>query len=139
MLCKRGQQDLFCLRKLAKFQVDKTLMKLFYSAFIESVISFPIVCWYGNLCTRDKNSLGRIVKTASKIAGVHFRGLDHFFSLQVLKKARAIRTDEAHPLYCEYELLPSGLRFRAPLARKNRYKNSFVPVSIRAINNTVLM
>ena len=29
-VCKRGQQRLSALRKLAKFQVDKTLMTLFY-------------------------------------------------------------------------------------------------------------
>ena len=34
MLCKKGQQRLFCLRKLAKFQVDKSLMSLFYRSYI---------------------------------------------------------------------------------------------------------
>ena len=29
LLCKKGQQRLYCLRKLAKFNVDKTLMTLF--------------------------------------------------------------------------------------------------------------
>ena len=134
MLCKKGQQCLFCLRKLAQFQVDRTLMKLFYSAFIESVISFSVICWYGNLCTKDKNSLGRIVKTSSKIAGVNFSSLDQIFYRQVLKKAKSICSDDAHPLRLEYVPLPSGLRLSAHMAKKNRYKNSFVPVSIRAMN-----
>ena len=33
IMCKKGQQRLYCLRKLAKFDVDKTLMKLNYCAY----------------------------------------------------------------------------------------------------------
>ena len=133
-LCKKGQQRLHCLRKLAKFQFDRSLMKLFYSAFIESVISFSIICWYGNLCIKDKNSLGKIVRAASKITGVTFNSLDHIFATQMLKKAKSICVDNTHPLSSEYKLLQSGRRFTVPLATKNRYKYSFVPVSIKALN-----
>ena len=31
---------------LAKFNVDKTLMKLLYSAYVESIITFLIICWF---------------------------------------------------------------------------------------------
>ena len=48
-------------------------------------------------------------------------------------KARAITHDEDHPLFDT--LLPSGLRFVAPRATKNRYRFSFVPASIRALNS----
>lgn len=44
MLCKKGQQRLYCLRKLAKFTIDKNLMKLFYSAYVHSVISLSLIC-----------------------------------------------------------------------------------------------
>lgn len=56
VLCKKDQQCLFCLGKLARFQVNKSLM-MFYSAFIECVISFCIICWYGNLSVKNKNSI----------------------------------------------------------------------------------
>lgn len=135
-LCKKGQQRLFCLRKLARFQIDKSLMSLFYSAFIESVLSFSIICWYGNLGTREKNALDRIVKVASKIVGVQFTSLNHIFTRQALKKAVSIQSHSDHPLSSEYHLLPSGQRLRVPTATKNRYKNSFIPVSIRALNDS---
>ena len=134
MLCKKGQQRLFCLRKLAKFQVDRSLMKMSYSAFIESVISFCIICWYGNLSVKDKNSLGRIVRVSSKVAGVKLSSLDDIFNTQVLKTAKSIRNDGTHPLNQEYKLLPSGLRLTVAPATKNRYKFSFVPLSIQASN-----
>ncbi len=133
MLCKRGQQCLFCLRKLAKFQVDRSLMKMFYSSFIESIISFSIICWYGNLANKDKNSLSRIVRVAPKVAGGKFSSLDEIFNTQVLKKAKSIRMDDTHPLNQEYKLLPSGAQHSVPPATENRYKFSFVPFSIRAL------
>lgn len=40
MLCKKGQQRLYCLRKFAKFTIDKNLMKLFYSAYM-CILLFP--------------------------------------------------------------------------------------------------
>ncbi len=136
MLCKKGQQHLYCLRKLARFHVDKTLMKMFYCSYIESVISFSVICWYGNLCIRDKNSLGQIVKVASKVAGIQFDSQDQIFNRQVLSKALTIHSDDVHPLSSEYKLLPSGLRLCVPRATKNRYKFSSVPTSIRALNTS---
>ena len=136
-MCKKGQQRLYCLRKLSKFSVDKTLMKLFYSAYIESVISFSIICWYGNLCIKDKNSLGKIVKVASKVIGTKLNSLDLLFNRQVLSKALSIRSDAAHPLNAEYKLLPSGRRLMIPSATVNRHKFSFVPVSIGNLNSAM--
>ena len=134
MLCKKGQQRLFCLRKLAKFQVDKSLMILFYRSFIESVISFSIICWYGNLGVKQKKSLNGIVRGAGKIVGEKFSCLSHIYDRQVLMKASSIRADSSHPLYSAYKFLPSGQWLIAPIAKSNRYKFSFVPTSIRAIN-----
>ena len=133
-LCKKGQQRLYCLRKLAKFNIDKNLMKMFYSAYIHSAITFSIVCWFGNLSIKDKNSLGKIVRMASKIIGIQLEGLEAFYNRQLLLRARAIRHDEAHPLFPEYLMLPSGYRFVVPRATKNRYKFSFIPASIRVAN-----
>ncbi len=136
MLCKKGQQRLYCLRKLARFQVDRSLMKMFYNSFIESVTSFSIMCWYGNLAIKNKNSLRSIVRVASKVVGVEFSLPDEIFKTQLLKKAKFICTDTTHPLNPEYKLLPSGVRLAVPPATKSRFKNSFVPLSIRALNAT---
>ena len=38
-ICKKGQPRLFCLRKMAKFNVDKTIMRLFYKSYIEYFLS----------------------------------------------------------------------------------------------------
>ncbi len=58
-VCKKGHQRLFCLRKLSRFHIDKTMMILFYRAFIESVMSFSLVSWFGSLSLKNKNSLNQ--------------------------------------------------------------------------------
>jgi len=62
MLCKRGQQRLFCLCKFSKFRLDKTLMTLFLKSYIESVLTFSLICWYGSLTVKAKTALSNIVK-----------------------------------------------------------------------------
>lgn len=42
---KNVNQRLFFLRRLQSFNGDRTLIKIFYSAFIGSVHSFSVSCW----------------------------------------------------------------------------------------------
>jgi len=56
-VCKKAQQRLFFLRKMNTFGVCKTLMTLFYQCFIQSVLTFCIVVWYGGLLMTNKHKL----------------------------------------------------------------------------------
>lgn len=69
-ICKRGQQSLYCLRRLSKFNVERSLMTLFYKSYIESVLTFAMLCWYGSLGVKAKTALVKIVNTSSKILAV---------------------------------------------------------------------
>ena len=53
-ICSKGQQRVFFLRKLNQFNVNKSLMDKFYRSFIESILTFSMVCWYGNLNEKTK-------------------------------------------------------------------------------------
>ena len=68
-VCQKAQQRLYCLRKLSHFHIDRTLMVMFYRAFIESVLSFSLVSWFKHTSLKDKNSLGLVVKWASRLIG----------------------------------------------------------------------
>ncbi len=68
VLCKWGQRRLYCLRKqLWSFNVDKTLMCMFYRSYFESLYSFSLLCWFNSLNVKNKNCLKRIVNQGSKI------------------------------------------------------------------------
>ena len=134
-ICKKSQQRLFCLRKLAKFNVDKTMMTLFYKAYIESVLSFSICCWFNNLSVKARNSLTKIVKVSGKIIGAQQSSLTDLHRKATLRKAESILSVSAHPLHSEFQLLPSGSRFRFPSVKTNRFRFSFVPSAISLLNS----
>ena len=46
-VCKKWHQHLFCLRKLSRFHIDKSIMTLFYHAVIESLLLFTLAAWLG--------------------------------------------------------------------------------------------
>ncbi|XDV19391.1 hypothetical protein PO909_024874 [Leuciscus waleckii] len=134
-VCKKGHQRLFFLRKLCKFQIEKTLLSMFYRAFIESVLSFSLVSWYGNLTLKSRNSINQIVKCSSRLIGEPLLNPASLYTRQVQCMGISILSDQLHPLYYEFQCLPSNRRFRVLRCTTKRYKNSFVPVVINFINN----
>ena len=68
-VCKKGHQHLFCLRKLSRFHINKSIMTFFYHAFIELVLLFTRAAWFGTLSLKNKNSLNQIVKWSSRLIG----------------------------------------------------------------------
>lgn len=47
---------------LLKYNIDRSLMTLFYTSYIESVITFSLKCWYGSLSVKAKTV---VVKSVS--------------------------------------------------------------------------
>ena len=134
VITKKGQQRMHLLRKLRSFSVNDNILSTFYRSFIESVLCFSFICYFFNLNVKNKNSLNRIVNVCSKICGRQQRGLDMFCRQQISRKVRCILSTPDHVFASEFDLLPSGRRYRAPSSRTNRYKFSFIPVAIRLLN-----
>ena len=135
---KKCQQRLYCLRKLRSFNVDNTILSMFYKSCIQSVLTFSFICWFGNVSQKDKNSLQRIVNISSKVTGVTQSTLTALYEKQVVNKATRILADDKHVLYADYILLPSSRRFRTVTCKTNRKRFSFVPMSIRLLNDKSL-
>ncbi len=110
-------------------------MCLFYQAVIGSVLHYGYTVWFGNITVQSKAKLARLVKTAMGIIGKReYQTLESSYEHSVLKEVTKILSDPSHSLYSEYELLPSGRRYRLPMCRYIRFKKSFVPTSIRLLN-----
>ncbi len=112
---KKGQQRLYFLRKMV------SLLKVFYNYFIERVLTFCITCWFGNATEEQKNSLRKVLNIVSKLLGTPMIGLEQIYQTRCLSKAMEITSMQ--PLYDEFELLPSGRRFRMPILLKIGEKN----------------
>ena len=134
VVCKKVQQRLFFLRKLNSFKVCNILMTLFYQCFIESVLTYCCVAWFGFLTLSNKNRLARLTKVASKVIGVQQAQLQDIYLKRIWTKAKLIIDCPDHPLYKEFDLLPSGRRFRMPKTRTKRARVSFVPAATDRLN-----
>ncbi len=66
---------------------------------------------------------------ASKIAGKQQQSMIKLCEFRAVRKSHAILRDASHPLYGEYELLPTGRRYRVPLLRAARAQISFISSS----------
>ena len=59
-------QRLFFLRKLYSFRIDNTILDMFYKTIVQSVLSFNLVCVFGNIREVDKCKFSRVIKQAEK-------------------------------------------------------------------------
>ena len=84
---KKAQQRLYLLRKLRSFGVGRHVLESVYRCLVESVLSFNIVTWYGNLSVKNRARLVRVVNTASKIIGAEQKQLCDLYHLSVCRKS----------------------------------------------------
>ena len=129
------QQRLYFLRKLRQFNVDRTLINLFYKSVIESVICFCVVVYYGNSRVIDNNKVAKITKQASRIIGSPCKSPEELFESCSRRMVTSIMSDSTHPLHHNYTMLRSGRRLMSLKCRTTRFLSSFVPRSIRYFND----
>ena len=128
LIYKKSQQRLYLLRKLrSAFDVRRELLQIVYKSLVESVLTFNIVVWYGNLGVKGKAKLARIVGMAGKIIGAKQDSLSDLYLTAVERKTARILDDTQHLLFSQFQKLRSGRRYKVPIARKNVYKKSFIP------------
>ena len=114
-------------------------METVYKNLIEGILTFNMAMWYGNLNMQCRGKLQRIISLASKIIGKQQKHLSCIYNEVLSKKAVKIINDPSHPLHREFDLLPSGRRYRTAWAHRNRniFKNSFIPNAIKAMNDVM--
>ena len=105
---KKCQSRIYCLQKLRSLGVNAPILQLFYHSFVESVLTFAFMCWYGSLNVKCKNVLNRVVNVCSKVVGVRQTSMTELYERRVVRKAERIVNDSGHVLAKHYELLPSG-------------------------------
>ena len=131
---KKARQRLSLLRKLRNFDIERRILTIVYRSMIESILTYNIVSWYGNLTMKQKNKLTRVINEANKIIGHKQSTLQELFSHFLEKRAFVVYSDQTHPLHFCFEVLPSGRRLRVPYAKKNIFKRSFVPLAVPVLN-----
>ena len=112
-------------------------MTTFYDAVLGSFIRYGMAAWFGTLSVQLKSRITRIVNRSMKVIGrTNSPPLQTTFEETVLGLAHRVLSDPTHILYSEYELLPSGRRYRACRYKTVAYKRSFLPTSVDLLNST---
>ena len=130
---KKINQRLYFLRKLHSFQVDPTILKLFYKSCILSLLNFCLPAWGGNVKEVDSKKIDRCLKSAGKLLGLNIYDTTKSIFLQLCtSKLNKIILDSSHPLYIQIRkstIEPGRLLYLK--TTKTRYFNSFMPCAVR--------
>ena len=77
-----------------------------------------------------KVNLARIVKMAEKIVDAKQDSVSDLWLKTIELKTTWILDDAKHPFLSQFQILPSGRRYKVPIARKNVYKRCFIQSAI---------
>ena len=119
---KKCQQRLYCLRKLRSFNIDNTILSMFYKSCIQSVLNVGL----GTLARKTRINCSALFASNKPLS---------LLCTKSIRKANKIINDSTHILYNEYVLLPSSRRFRTITSKTNRKRDSFIPMSVRLLNS----
>ena len=134
---KKASKRMYFVRSLVKLNVNSELIGAFFNAVISPVLMYACVAFFGLLSKQLKYEFNRPCRVCIKLIKrqeVVNENETHYKSC-VINLANKIRRDNTHPLHDFYELLPSGRRYRVPFTRTQRFKNTFLPISVNILNN----
>ena len=131
---KKVCSRVYFIRQLRKLNVDRNILDLFYSSIIASVMSFSISCWFGNSSAVSQRHLNRTITTCTKLGVSVTKSLYELYKKSAEQRCEAILKDNDHPLKCKYTRMRSDRRWRSIKCRTARYNLSFVPASVRLLN-----
>ena len=120
--------------QLRSLMVSNKILTQCYHAYVQSILTFSLICWFGSLNVKNKQILNSIAKQCSKITGSDMVNPTELYTKRVLSKALKTKQDPSHCLHVDLEWLPSNKRKRAIRYATNRFKNTFFPTAIRFVN-----
>ncbi len=85
-LCKKAHERTHFYWKLCAFNVDNTFMRMFDLCFIELILAFSFICWFGSVSLKLRGNLQSAVKVCSKTTGVTLNDMNTLYQSRVLNK-----------------------------------------------------
>ena len=131
---KKANKRLYNLYYLKKFNVDRSIIAMFYNSVIGSVLTYSIECWFPSITDKSRKLLDKPRKRGNKVTGDQLPSHLDICNKKAVSLIEKSMSDDQHPLHSEFKLLPSGKRLNVNFNRTTRFKKSFVPYSIRLYN-----
>ena len=117
---------MYFLRQLKKFGISPIILKRFYHAITESVLTFSITVWFGRASYEEKAQLETLVRGASKIIGLILPTIESVYHTRCVHKSKKVVRDATHPANHLFELLKSGKRYRSVEAKQRGFETVFI-------------
>ena len=140
ILMKKLNSRLYCLRKMANFNVRSVILDMFYKATICGVWRYCLVCWGGNVAKKEKDRIDGVIKRAERVIGVPQPAIDSVYQELLQAKLEDVWDDGSHPLHHDLHdnRIKRGVgRIRLPQLKTNRHRNSFIPRAIKLFNDAL--
>ena len=136
-LIKKLNSRLYCLRKIASFNVRSEKLCMFYISTICGVWRYCLICWGGNVCKIERNRIDRLIRNAERVIGVELEPVDSVYRGLLDRKLQSVWDDSGHPMHAllsgRVSLRHSG-RLRLPSLATNRYREFFTVRAIKLFN-----
>ncbi len=120
LVVSKAQKRLYLLRKRKSFDVDKSILIMFYGSFIETILTYAMICWFYGLNVKSTLYSWGICSVWEKFA--------YRMPLNVLGNT-------SHIFLSKFEWLFSGGQNRVPKRRTERASGSFVSNAVLIVNN----
>lgn len=138
---KKANKRMYHVRCLRKLHVDHKIICLFYNSVVSSVLMYAISSWFGRCCNKLKSKVQKFQKKMSKIVSPSCYDTIESHVAVYEKKCMSltvkILNDNDHPLSIYINRLPHGKRLFMISTTLARFRETFVPCSIKLYNNTM--
>ncbi|KAI4880336.1 hypothetical protein NFI96_004093 [Prochilodus magdalenae] len=138
ILYRKGQRQLYFLRRLGSFNICRKLLQMFYQTVVSSCLFYAVMCWGGSISKRDEMRRDKLVKRAGSVVGVELDSVVKVAERRTLHKLLSIMDDDEHPLHTI--IIDTRSKFSGRLLSQScstdRLRRSFVPRVIRLFNSS---
>ena len=125
-------QRLYFMRKLSAFNIDKTILHLFFESCVMSLFYFSVTAWGGNIRAQERDNMERIIKHCLKLVNSQDTILiDDILQIACKRKLNCILKDNTHPLHVFLEFSSRSGRLLHIKTKTSRHLNSFLPYAVR--------
>ena len=137
---KKANSRIYCLRVMKKLNVSADVMVTFFNSCIPPLLMYAAPAFFSTLTKRLKHDLDKPRRVGCRIMGQWTSALDsnhNIYNRNTRGLTNKIIKDKSHPLHGSFRLLPSG-RYSSCYARTARFGNTFVPTSLRLLNDSIV-
>ena len=125
-------QRLHFMRKLSAFNIDKSILSIFFESCVMSLFYFSITAWGGNVRVQERDNMERTIKSClSLLKSKELVSVEDIFKIACDRKLDSILKDKTHPLFVFIEFSIRSGRLIHVKTTTSRHLNSFLPYAIR--------